>query len=160
MKIQLLQRIVKLRYKALTTYLQPNLSQQIKFLDVEYAKDVLSDPGKVQSYLKSLEGNTGLILFNIQNHGALLNIYGKPRKAKQYVIGNPLIAIQMTIHDIRASLYAPLRMIVYEDENKKGFVEYDLLSSLFGQFGNNKVLQVAMGLDAKLFHVVSMCDRS
>jgi len=136
------------------------LESTIKFLDVEYAKDVLSDPGKVQSYLKSLEGNTGLILFNIQNHGALLNIYGKPRKAKQYVIGNPLIAIQMTIHDIRASLYAPLRMIVYQDENKKAFVEYDLPSSLFGQFGNNEVLQIAMRLDAKLFHVVSMCDKS
>ena len=134
------------------------LESTIRFLDGEYAKDVLSDPGKVQSYLKSLEGNIGLIIFNIHNHGALLNIYGKPRKAKQYVIGNPLIAIQMTIHDIRASLYAPLRMIVYEDENKKGFVEYDLPSSLFGQFGNNEVLQVALGLDAKLFHVVSKCD--
>lgn len=135
------------------------LESTIKFLDVEYAKDVLSDPGKVESYLKSLEGNTGLILFNIQNHGALLNIYGRPRKAKQYVIGNPLIAIQMTIHDIRASLYAPLRMIVYEDENEKAFVEYDLPSSLFGEFGNNEVLQVAMGLDAKLFHAISMCDK-
>ena len=135
------------------------LESTIKFLDVEYAKDVLSDPVKVQSYLKSLEGSTGLILFNIQNHGALLNIYSRPRKAKQYVIGNPLIAIQMTIHDIRVSLYAPLRMIVYESENKKAFAEYDLPSSLFGQFGNNEVLQVAMGLDAKLFYVVSMCDR-
>ena len=142
-------------YESFTT----KLESTVKFLDVEYGKDVLSDPDKVQSYLKSLEGSMGLILFNIQNHGALLNIYGKPRKAKQYVIGNPLIAIQMTTHDIRASLYAPLRMIVYEDENKKAFVEYDLPSSLFGQFGNNEVLQVAMGLDAKLFHVVSMCDK-
>ena len=113
----------------------------------------------MQSYLKSLEGSCGLIIFNIQDHGALLNIYGKPRKAKQYVIGNPLVAIQMTIHDIRASLYAPLRMIVYEDENKKTFVEYDLPSSLFGQFGNDEILQVARGLDSKLFHVVSMCDK-
>lgn len=142
-------------YDSFTT----KLESTIKFLDAEYAKDVLTDPGKVQSYLKSLEGSTGLILFNIQNHGALLNISGKPHKAKQYVIGNPLIAIQMTVHDIRASLYAPLRMIVYEDENKKAFVEYDLPSSLFGQFRNNEILQVAIRLDEKLFHVVSMCDK-
>ena len=142
-------------YESFTT----KLESTIKSLNAEYAKDVLADPGKVQSYLRSLEGSCGLIIFNIQNHGALLNIYGKPRKAKQYVIGNPLTAIQMTIHDIRASLYAPLRMIVYEDENKKAFVEYDLPSSLFGQFENNEVLQVARGLDAKLFHVVSMCDK-
>jgi uncharacterized protein (DUF302 family) len=143
-------------YDSFTT----KLESTIKFVDVEYAKDVLTDPGKVQSYLKSLEGNTGLILFNIQNHGALLNISGKPRKAKQYVIGNPLIAIQMTIHDIRASLYAPLRIIIYEAENKKAFVEYDLPSSLFAQFGNSEILKVATGLDEKLFHVVSMCDKS
>jgi len=142
-------------YDSFTT----KLESTIKSLNGEYAKDVLSDPDKVQSYLKSLEGSTGLIIFNVQNHGALLNIYGKPRKAKQYVIGNPLIAIQMTIHDIRASLSAPLRMIVYEDENKKTFVEYDLPSSLFGQFENNEVLQVAIGLDAKIFHIVSMCDK-
>ena len=142
-------------YDSFTT----KLESIINSLNVEYAKDVLSDPGKVQSYLKSLEGPTGLIIFNIQNHGALLNIYSKPRKAKQYVIGNPLIAIQMTIHDIRASLYAPLRIIVYEAGNKKTFVEYDLPSSLFGQFENNEVLQVARGLDAKLFHIVSMCDK-
>ena len=67
------QIVLQSTYESFTT----KLESTIKFLDVEYAKDVLSDPGKVQSYLKSLEGNTGLILFNIQNHGALLNIYGK-----------------------------------------------------------------------------------
>ena len=66
----------------------------------------------------------------------------------------------MTIHDIRASLYAPLRMIVYEVEDKKAFAEYDLPSSLFGQFGNDEILKVAMGLDAKLFQVISICDKS
>ena len=142
-------------YESFTT----KLESIIKLLNAEYAKDVLSNPDKVQSYLKSLEGSCGLIIFNIQNHGALLNIYGKPRKAKQYVIGNPLVAIQMTIHDIRASLYAPLRMIVYETRNKKTFVEYDLPSSLFGQFGDNEILQVARRLDAKLFHIVSTCDK-
>ena len=65
-------------YESFTT----KLESTIKPLDVQYAKDVLSDPGKVQSYLKSLEGSIGLIIFNIQNHGAILNIYGKPRKAK------------------------------------------------------------------------------
>jgi uncharacterized protein (DUF302 family) len=134
------------------------LELTVKFLDVEYAKDVFSNPKQVEAYLKSLEGTMGLIIFNIQNHGALLNLKGTPRKAKQYVIGNPLVAIQMTVHDIRASLYAPLRMIVYEDDNKKACVEYDLPSSLFGQFGNDTVLDVAKNLDEKLSNVISICD--
>ena len=78
------------------------------------------------------------MLFEIQQHGKLLGIVGAARKAKQYVLGNPLIAIQMTRHDIRASLYAPLRMIVYEIEGHAVRAEYDLPSSLFGQFGNRR----------------------
>lgn len=135
------------------------LESTVKFLDEKYAKDVLHDPKKVEAYLKSLEGTTGLIIFNIQNHGAILNITGSPRKAKQYVIGNPLVAIQMTVHDIRAALYAPLRIIAYEDNNQKAFVEYDLPSTLFGQFGNSAILEVGKGLDEKLSNVISVCDK-
>jgi Domain of unknown function DUF302 len=148
------QTLLHSKFEAFTERLESTLN----FLNPEYAKGVLSNPKKVELYLQSLEGSAGLIIFNIENHGVLLNISGSPRKVKQYVIGNPLIAIKMTVHDIRAALYAPLRMIIYEQEDQKVFAEYDLPSSLFGQFGNNKILQVARGLDAKLFHVISICD--
>ena len=42
----------------------------------------------------------------------------------------PLFALQMTQHDIRASLYAPLRVLIYENEEGKTCVEYDRPSSL------------------------------
>ena len=148
------QILLQSKYEAFTAKLESTLN----FLNPEYSSGVLSNPKQVEMYLQSLEGSAGLIIFNIENHGALLNITSKPRKAKQYVIGNPLIAIQMTVHDIRAALYAPLRMIVYENDDEKVFAEYDLPSSLFGQFGNDKILQVARGLDAKLFHAISICD--
>ena len=45
----------------------------------------------------------------------------------------------MTQHDIRASLYAPLRVLIYENEEGKTCVEYDRPSSLFGQFGNDRI---------------------
>jgi uncharacterized protein (DUF302 family) len=72
------------------------------------------------------------------------------RKAIQYIVGNPLIAVQMTQHDVRASLYAPLRILLYEDEAGKTCLEYDQPSSLFGQFGNERIAPVAAGLDRKL----------
>jgi uncharacterized protein (DUF302 family) len=131
----------------------------VNHLEGDYAKNVLTEPKKVEEYLRSLEGNTGLIIFNIQNHGALLNLKGQACKAKQYVIGNPLVAIQMTVHDIRAALYAPLRIVVYEDPDKQAIVEYDLPSSLFGQFGNEAVLEVAKGLDQKLLNAITMADK-
>jgi uncharacterized protein (DUF302 family) len=137
-----------------------NIETLLKHLDSNYAEHILDNPGAVENYLKSLSGDTGLILFGEQNHGGLLNIYGKPRKAKQYAIGNPLIAIQMTQHDIRAGLYAPLRIIVYEGDDNLSYVEYDLPSSLFGQFGKDEILAVAKGLDEKLHNAITVADNA
>ncbi|MGH8580679.1 MAG: DUF302 domain-containing protein [Gammaproteobacteria bacterium] len=72
------------------------------------------------------------------DHGALLRIVGHPRKAVQYVVGNPLYAIEMTRHTIGAALYA-LRVLIYEDDGGKTCIEYDRPSSLFGQFGDTRV---------------------
>jgi uncharacterized protein (DUF302 family) len=84
-----------------------------------------------------------------------LRLAGQKRKAIQYLVGNPLFAIQMTQHDIRAGLYAPLRVLIYGDEQGKTCVEYDQPSSLFGQFGNAKVTEVATMLDRKLEQLVA-----
>ena len=61
----------------------------------------------------------------------------------------------MTQHDIRASLYAPLRVLIYENAEAKTCVEYDRPSSLFGQFGNDSVVPTAAMLDRKLGALVS-----
>ena len=134
------------------------LDTLVKKLDIKYAQNVATEPKKTEEYLRSLEGETGLIMFGIQNHGELLAMIGKRRKGRQYEIGNPLVAIQMTIHDFRAALYAPLRIIVYEDEKQQAFVEYDLPSSLFGQFGNDAIDEVAKDLDKKLLNVITIAD--
>ena len=95
------------------------------------------------------------MIIQIIDHGADLLMVGQRRKAKQYLIGNPLLAIQVNRYDIRAALYAPLRVLVYEDEGGKTCVDYDRPSSLFGQFGNPKVTEVAIMLDRKLEQLVA-----
>ena len=102
-----------------------------------------------------MAGPSGFMLFGTQNHGALLRLAGQKKKAVQYVVGNPLFALQMTQHDIRASLYAPLRVLVYEDGQGKTCVEYDRPSSLFGQFGNDRIAPTAAMLDNKLEALVA-----
>jgi uncharacterized protein (DUF302 family) len=136
-----------------------NLEKIVNKLDPEYARDILKAPETLKEYLAGLGGVTGLIIFGTQSHGDLLRIFGKPRKAVQYVIGNPLVAIQMTVHDIRAALYAPLRMLVYEDNSGQVVVEYDQPSTLFGQFGNDDILKVAVDLDIKMLNAIKMADQ-
>jgi uncharacterized protein (DUF302 family) len=107
-------------------------------------------PEAVRARLEQMVGPSGFMLFRTSDHGALLRLVGHTRKALQYLLGNPLFAIQMTQHDVRAGLYAPLRVLVYEDRDGKTCVEYDRPSTLFGQFGNASVTEVATMLDRKL----------
>ena len=102
-----------------------------------------------------MAGSSGFMLFGTHDHGSLLRIAGQKRKAVQYVVGNPLFAVQMTQHDIRASLYAPLRVLLYENDEGKTCLEYDKPSSLFGQFGNAEITAVATMLDRKLEDLVA-----
>jgi hypothetical protein len=103
---------------------------------------------------KELECGPVLSIFNSRDHGALLQIAGQPRKAMQYDIGNPLTASRMTRHQLPASLYAPLRVVLYENEAGLATFEYDRPSSLFGQFGDERIATVARELDAGLERVL------
>ena len=73
-----------------------------------------------------------LSIFLVRDHGALLQIAGGARNARQYDIGNPLTASRMSQHQLPASLYAPLRVVLYENEAGCATFEYDRPSSLFG----------------------------
>jgi uncharacterized protein (DUF302 family) len=113
------------------------------------------DAEGTRAKIAALAGPSGFMLFATHNHGALLRLAGQKRKAVQYIVGNPLFALQMTRHDIRASLYAPLRMLLYENEAGKTCVEYDKPSSLFGQLGNNQITPTATVLDQKMEALVA-----
>ena len=90
-----------------------------------------------------------LWLFLVRNHGELTAADGLNSKAMQYEIGNPLAAERMTRHALPAGLYAPLRVMLYEDASGKAIFEYDLPSSLFGQFGDGRITEVGLKLDAE-----------
>ena len=113
-------------------------------------QDIIERPQVAKELLKAAEGAQQLMIFSVLDHGAALNLVGARRNAKQYLIGNPLTAIQMSQHDIRAALYAPLRVLVYKPKAGHTIVEYDQPSSLFGQFGRKDVTEVALTLDTKL----------
>ncbi len=98
---------------------------------------------------KELEQGSELSIFLKRDHGA-----GRPHKTPQYEIGNPLTATRMTRHELPAALYAPLRVVLYENATGGATFEYDKPSSLFGQFGNEQVTAIGRELDAKLENVL------
>ena len=111
---------------------------------------VLLRNGEGERALRELENGPKLARFLSRDHGALLQIAGQRRNAVQYEIGNPLTASRMTRHQLPAALYAPLRVVLYEDDLGRAIFEYDKPSSLFGQFGDDRVTAVARELDQEI----------
>jgi uncharacterized protein (DUF302 family) len=127
--------------------------------DVYQALGEGGDPAAVRARLEAMAGSSGFMLFDTSDHGRLLRIVGKPRKAVQYVIGNPLFAVEMTRHAIGAGLYAPLRVLIYEADDGRTHIEYDRPSSLFRQFGDDQVDGMATCLDQKLEDLAAAATR-
>jgi uncharacterized protein (DUF302 family) len=124
--------------------------------DVYQALTEGADPEAIRARIEAMAGSSGLMLFRTNDHGALLRIVGQRRKAVQYLLGNPLFAIEMTRHAIGAGLYAPLRVLISEADDGRTHIEYDKPSSLFGQFGDANVDRMAAALDQKLEDLVAI----
>lgn len=109
---------------------------------------------RLREELKIVQGDAGLVIFSVATHGDWLEIISGKRPAAQYVIGNVLVSTQMTQHVLAAGLYAPLRIMLYENTAGMATLEYDRPSSLFGQYGDDNVTAVAKELDQTIFDVL------
>jgi uncharacterized protein (DUF302 family) len=130
------------------TEVRATLEDSLPKLNPEITSLITS--GDTQRLQEKLEAGPELAIFLSRDHGSLLRIADHARKAVQYDIGNPLTASRMTRHQLAAGLYAPLRVVLYEDQEGGSVFEYDMPSSLFGQFGDEQVIDVARGLDVAL----------
>ena len=109
------------------------------------------DISRVRDELKRIQGDAGLTIFSVATHGDWLQIISEKRNALQYVIGNVLVSTQMTQYALAAGLYAPLRIMLYENEAGGATFEYDRPSTLFGQFCDERVTAVARNLDQQIY---------
>jgi hypothetical protein len=132
---------VKAAPESLVPPLDPAVPEALRKSDIERAKG-------------ALQRGPELAILSARDHGGLLRIVGLARKAVQYEIGNPLTATRMTQLELPAALYAPLRVLLYENEAGRAVFEYDRPSSLFGQFGDERVTVVGRELDASLERVL------
>jgi uncharacterized protein (DUF302 family) len=95
-------------------------------------------------------GENGLAIHYVAMHGDLLALKGGRRPLIAYYIGNILSATEMTNVDPAAGLYAPLRVVVYANEQGGTTMEYDRPTSMFSQFKNAEIDAVAQSLDQRL----------
>jgi uncharacterized protein (DUF302 family) len=109
-----------------------------------------------EAIIEPFIGDSGFMLFLELDHSGWLPLYGVTRKATRLIFGNPLIAITMIRHDIEASLFAPVELLLFEGENGEGStIIYDLPSSLMRAKGNLPLFEAAQALDAKMAALAS-----
>lgn len=101
-------------------------------------------------------GKDGLVWHYTGTHGAWLIMKGGVQKpVMEYFIGNILSAVEMTSVHYGAGLYAPLRIVLYENAAGGSTVEYDLPSSQLKQYRSAQIDAVGLTLDERLAKLVT-----
>jgi len=113
-----------------------------------------------QEYVREVEsrfvGDSGFMLFAELDHGAWLSKFGIHRRTVRWILGNPLIAVTMIRHDITAGLFAPVELLVTEDEDGQGTtLTYVRPSSLMVIADNPPLLAAATALDEKYAKLIA-----
>ena len=100
-------------------------------------------------------GPSGFMLFALLDHGSWLGKAGIDRKVLRVVIGNPLIAITMLRHDVTAGLFAPVELLITDEDGGHSALTYVVPSSLMVVEQNEPLRAAALALDAKLAALAS-----
>jgi hypothetical protein len=95
-------------------------------------------------------GKDGLIIHYVGVHGDWLIMKGKRDNVVEYFIGNVLSAVEMTSVNFGSGLYAPLRIVLYENSRGGSTIEYDRPSTQLSQYHSAEIDDMGRSLDERL----------
>jgi Domain of unknown function DUF302 len=106
---------------------------------------------EVEAEMGRMAGPSGLMLFAKFDQGAVASLSETKVRCSQYLIGNPAIAARIVRIEVRASLYVPFHVALFERENEgEAILSYDRPSSFLGQFEHPELREIGLMLDAKI----------
>ena len=118
---------------------------------VALAKEAITQAEYVKKVEERFVGESGFMLFYEIDHGGWLSRFEINRRVVRWILGNPLIALTMIRHDITAGLFAPVEILVAENESGQGTkITYVRPSSLMVIEENPPLHEAARALDEKL----------
>jgi uncharacterized protein (DUF302 family) len=105
---------------------------------------------ELRAALQRAAANDGLVIHYIGVHGDWLVLKGQHKNGTEYFTGNVLTAVEMTNVNMAAGLYAPLRIMVYENTQGGTTIEYDKPSTQLSQFHSAQIDAQGRSLDDRL----------
>lgn len=88
----------------------------------------------------------------------MMALAGHRTRAVTYMVGNNVIAETMFRHDPGIMLYAPMRVVIYEESDGAVHLSIDQPSTRFGSFGDARIAEVGARLDARLADLLSLLE--
>ena len=125
---------------------------RVPLIDQALALDLVlsgAEWGAVEAAVNDRVGPDGLVALARLDQGALLSLSGRPLEATLYLVGNPLVAREVTDLVPAAALYAPFRLALFADATGV-HLAYDRPSSVFASLGSDRINRIAAELDDKI----------
>ncbi len=135
------------------------LFQQIGRTDRLALKDILAEKDFVRfsERINAAVGPSGLMEFATYDLGNALDKDGNHDAYRiiRIVAGNPLIMREMVATVPHAGSYAPVTILVYEEDSRVKLA-YDRMESCLGPYGSEPALRVARALDQKVLRALAL----
>jgi uncharacterized protein (DUF302 family) len=110
---------------------------------------------KVEKAFQRMAGPHGLMIFFHVDQGRLTSLQNGIKKCVLYLVGNGVVAEPILTNDIRASLYVPFRVCLYDNGNPSGaIIAYDRPSSFLATLNNPALYPYGRLLDSRMDCVV------
>ena len=142
-------------YEQVIIDLERQLGQQADWTVLQQVIQTKRTFEQIIQLIEQQLGTSGFTIFSKIEPGTLLTLSGKPTRATQYALGNPLLAIQMIEHAPEIALYAPLRVAVYENRAGNAVIAYESFASQLAQYPYPEIVPVAHLVEQKLEALVA-----
>ena len=131
---------------------QRRYERAVPFNPVEEVASLVERDATWTEMLDLIAGSAphGFLLYWRNDVHPVMQLAGDQNDCVAYLMGNHTIAEQMFRYDPRAMLYAPLRTVIWEDDEGRAWFTVDQPSTQFGSLGIAGVSTVGVELDRKL----------
>jgi uncharacterized protein (DUF302 family) len=115
---------------------------------------------EVEREVEHMAGLHGLMIVGHVDQGSILSLAGRATRCSLYLVGNPVIAVRIMRIDLRASLYVPFRVCLYDDGPPDGAcIAFDRPSSFLAALDRPELTELGTLLDQKIDGVVAAVAR-
>jgi uncharacterized protein (DUF302 family) len=115
---------------------------------------------EVEREVERRAGPHGLLIVGHANQGAIVSLSGRAIRCSLYLVANPVIAARILQIDVRASLYVPFRVCLYDDGGPDGAcIAFDRPSSFLATLERPELTELGTLLDQKIDGLVAAVAR-